>query len=236
MEGSFGSPGVRSAVRLSVRASPRPRRRKSKRAVTRDILDKLAATCATDRLADTRDLAILLVAFASGGRRRSEVARLRVEQLGEEQDVPLDPRDPNSPTLPCISVQLGRTKTADADDEGRVFVVGPPVEALREWLFRADIQTGPVFRAIDRWEAIEERALTPQSINLIVKRRCAMAELDPREFTAHGLRSGFLTEAARQGIGLPEAMQQSQHRSVQQASSYYNEAQRARGRAARLGV
>jgi integrase len=236
MEGSFGSPGVRSAVRLSVRASPRPRRRKSKRAVTRDILDKLAATCATDRLADTRDLAILLVAFASGGRRRSEVARLRVEQLGEEQDVPLDPRDPNSPTLPCISVQLGRTKTADADDEGRVFVVGPPVEALREWLFRADIQTGPVFRAIDRWEAIVERALTPQSINLIVKRRCAMAELDPREFTAHGLRSGFLTEAARQGIGLPEAMQQSQHRSVQQASSYYNEAQRARGRAARLGV
>lgn len=236
MEGSFGSPGVRSAVRLSVRASPRPRRRKSKRAVTRDILDKLAATCATDRLADTRDLAILLVAFASGGRRRSEVARLRVEQLGEEQDVPLDPRDPNSPTLPCISVQLGRTKTADADDEGRVFVVGPPVEALREWLFRADIQKGPVFRAIDRWEAIEERALTPQSINLIVKRRCAMAELDPREFTAHGLRAGFLTEAARQGIGLPEAMQQSQHRSVQQASSYYNEAQRARGRAARLGV
>ncbi|WP_454635035.1 site-specific integrase [Bradyrhizobium cenepequi] len=236
MEGSFGSPGVRSAVRLSVRASPRPRRRKSKRAVTRDILDKLAATCATDRLADTRDLAILLVAFASGGRRRSEVARLRVEQLGEEQDVPLDPRDPNSPTLPCISIQLGRTKTGDANDEGRVFLVGPPVEALREWLLRADIQKGPVFRAIDRWEAIEERSLTPQSINLIVKRRCAIADLDPREFTAHGLRAGFLTEAARQGIGLPEAMQQSQHRSVQQASSYYNEVERAQGRAARLGL
>jgi hypothetical protein len=39
------------------------------------------ATCATDRLVDTRDLAILLLAFASGGRRRSEVARLSVEQL-----------------------------------------------------------------------------------------------------------------------------------------------------------
>ncbi len=115
-----------------------------------------------------------------------------------------------------------------------MLLVGPPVEALREWLERADIAKGPIFRAIDRWEAIGERALTPQSINLIVKRRCAMAGLDPSEFAAHGLRSGYLTEAARQGVALPEAMQQSQHRSVQQAASYYNEAERAQGRAARL--
>lgn len=236
IESPLTAPSLRSAVRLAVRASPRPRRRKSKRAVTRDILDRLTATCTTDRLADTRDLAILLLAFASGGRRRSEVARLRMEQLSDEPGVLRDPLDPRSPTLPCVSIQLGRTKTGDADDAGRVFLVGPPVEALREWLLRADIQRGPVFRAIDRWEALEERALTPQSINLIVKRRCAMADLDPKEFAAHGLRAGYLTEAARQGIGLPEVMQQSQHRSVQQAASYYNEAERAQGRAARLGV
>jgi integrase len=52
----------------------------------------------------------------------------------------------------------------------------------------------------------------------------------------HGLRAGFLTEAARQGVSLPEAMQQSQHRSVQQAASYYNDADRTKGRAARLAV
>jgi hypothetical protein len=62
-----------------------------------------------------------------------------------------------------------------------------------------------------------------------------MAGLDPKEFAAHGLRSGYLTEAARQGVALPEAMQQSQYRSVQQAASYYNEAERAQGRAARRG-
>ena len=186
-------------------------------------------TCRSDRLADTRDLAILLLAFASGGRRRSEVARLRVEQLSDEPPVPLDPRDPKSPTLPCLAIQLGRTKTGVADEAGRVLLVGPPVEALREWLERADISKGPIFRAIDRWEAIEERALTPQSINLIVKRRCALAGLEAREFSAHGLRSGYLTEAARRGVSLPEAMQQSQHRSVQQAASYYNEAERSHG-------
>jgi integrase len=235
-EGPFRSPSVRSALRLAVRASTRPRQRKSKRAVTRDVLDRLLGTCRSDRLADTRDLAILHLAFASGGRRRSEVARLRVEQLSDEPLVPLDPRDQKSPTLPCLSIQLGRTKTGVADEAGRVLLVGPPVEALREWLERADISKGPIFRAIDRWEAVEERALTPQSINLIVKRRCALAGLEPREFSAHGLRAGYLTEAARRGVALPEAMQQSQHRSVQQAASYYNEAERSHGRAARLGV
>src|SRR5262249_14986772 len=135
-------PSLGSALRLAIRASPRPRRRKSKRAVTRDILDRLTATCSSDRLADTRDLADLLLAFASGGWRRSEVARLRVEQLSEEPAVPLDPRDPKSPTLPCGAIQLGRTKIGDADDAGRVLLVGPPVEALREWLQRADVSRG----------------------------------------------------------------------------------------------
>jgi integrase len=235
-EGPFASPSLRSALRLAVRASTRPRQRKSKRAVTRDVLDRLLATCRSDRLADTRDLAILLLAFASGGRRRSEVARLRIEQLSEESPVPLDLQDPKSETLPCLAIQLGRTKTGVADEAGRVLLVGPPVEALREWLKRADIGKGAIFRAIDRWEAVEERALTPQSINLIVKRRCALAGLEAREFSAHGLRSGYLTEAAQRGVSLPEAMQQSQHRSVQQAASYYNEADRRLGQAARLGV
>jgi integrase len=235
-EGPFHAPSLRTAVRLAVRANTRPRQRKSKRAVTRNVLDRLLATCRSDRLADTRDLAILLLAFASGGRRRSEVARLRVEQISDEPAVPRDPKDPQSPTLPCVAIQLGRTKTGVADEAGRVLLVGPPVEALREWLERADIARGPIFRAIDRWEAVEEKALTPQSINLIVKRRCVLAGLEPREFSAHGLRSGYLTEAAQRGVSLPEAMQQSQHRSVQQAASYYNDAERRQGRAVRFGI
>ena len=236
IEGPFAAPSLRSALRLAVRASPWPRQRKSKRAVTRDVLDRLIATCATDRLADSRDLAILLLAFASGGRRRSEVARLSVEQLRNEPPARLDPRDTDSPTLPCLAIQLGRTKTSDADEEGRVLLVGPPVEALREWLERADIKKGPIFRAIDRWEAVEEKALTPQSINLIVKRRCAMAGPEPEAFSAHGLRAEYLTKAARHGVSLPEAMQQSRHRSVQQPASYYNEAERTKGKATRLAI
>jgi len=234
--GPFASPALRAGLRLSVRASARPRHRKSRRAVTRDILDRLLAVCGTDRLADTRDRALLLVAFASGGRRRSEIAGLRVEQISEEEPVALDPADPASIRLPCLAIALGRTKTAGADEDSRVLLVGQPVEALRLWLERADISKGPIFRAIDQWGALDERALTPQAVNGIVKRRCAMAGLDPTAYSAHGLRSGYLTEAALRGVSLPEAMQQSQHRSVQQAASYYNDSERRQGKGARLAV
>jgi len=234
--GSFAAASLRAVLRLALRASARPRRRKSPRAVTRDILDQLLAVCSTDRLADCRDRALLMVVFASGGRRRSEIASLRVEQCVDEEPVALDPEGPASGRLPCLAIHLGRTKTQGADDDARALLIGPPVEALKLWLERADIAKGPIFRAIDRWGALEERAITPQAVNLIVKRRCAMAGLDPGEFSAHGLRSGYLTEAARAGVPLPEAMQQSQHRSVQQAASYYNDAERRRGKGARLAL
>lgn len=230
------APGVRKVLALAARASMRPKTRKSRRAVTRDVVDRLAQTCHGVRLSDSRDLALLLLAFASGGRRRSEIAGLRVEQLIDQDPILIDPSNPDAGTLPCLAILLGRTKTTTADDDNRVYLVGPPVEALRRWLSRADITKGAVFRSIDRWEEIGEHALTPQAVNLIVKKRCLAAGLDPREFSAHGLRSGYLTEAARRGIPLPEAMRQSQHRSVQQAARYYNDAEAASGQAARLGL
>ena len=167
---------------------------------------------------------------ASGGRRRSEVAHLRLEQLRDEPPVSVNAADPASSPLPCLAIQLGRTKTTSANDDGRVLMVGPPVIALKRWIKRARIAKGPIFRAINRWGTVEDRSLSPQSVNLILKRRCAAAGLNPDDYSAHGLRSGYLTEAARQGVSLPEAMQQSQHRSVQQAASYYNDADRTRGR------
>jgi integrase len=230
LKGSFGSPPLKSAIRLAVRAVPRTRRRKSTKAVTSDVLTKLLATCTTGSLRDVRDRAILMVAFASGGRRRSEVAGLRCEQLSVEPPIPVE----NGPPLPSLAIHLGRTKNSGPDQDEIVYLTGRPVEALNAWLAAAKIESGSVFRAIGRWGTVSRRALDPQSINAIIKQRVEQAGLEPAEFSAHGLRSGYLTEAANRGIPLPEAMEQSRHRSVQQASSYYNEATRRSGRAARM--
>ncbi|MEY9626307.1 integrase [Sinorhizobium fredii] len=236
LTGAFGAPSLKSALRLAVRASNRPRQRKSKKAVTVDVLVELLKACDGDRLVDVRDRALLLAAFASGGRGRSEVAALHVEELTDEEPVRADPSDKDSPPLPCLSIRLGRTKTTAADDDEHVRLIGRPVSALKRWLAEAAINEGPIFRRIDQWGNVERRALTPQSVNLILKRRCRQAGLDPALFSAHGLRSGYLTEAANRGVSLPEAMQQSRHKSVAQAASYYNNAERKNGRAARLIV
>jgi len=230
LEGSFSSPAVKSAIRLAVRALNRPRSRKSAHAITGDILGKLLATCSREDLTALRDRAILMVAFASGGRRRSEVAGLRVEQLVKQAPV----TDENGSPLPSLGIHLGRTKTSGADHDEIVYLTGRPVEALTRWLEAAKIDKGSVFRKVDRWGNVSARALEPSAINQIVKQRAQMAGLDAKEFSAHGLRSGYLTEAANRGIPLPEAMDQSRHRSVQQASDYYNDAKRRSGRASRL--
>ena len=230
LTGAFASPALKSAIRLAVRATPRPRKRKSAKAVTGDVLAKLLATCASGSLRDLRDRAILMVAFASGGRRRSEIARLRLEQLTVEPPITVE----DGPPLPSLAIHLGRTKTSGSDHDEVVYLTGRPVEALNAWIAAARIEAGSVFRKVDRWGNVSKRTLDPKSVNDIVKQRAAMAGLDSGEFSAHGLRSGYLTEAANRGIPLPEAMEQSRHRSVQQASSYYNNATRRSGRAARL--
>jgi len=155
---------------------------------------------------------------------------LRKEQLTVEAPV----KDGEDLPLPSLSIHLGRTKNSGASQDDVVYLASRPVEALNAWLAAAKIDSGSVFRAIDRWGNVSRRALDPKAVNDIVKRRATLAGLNAGDFSAHGLRSGYLTEAANRGIPLPEAMEQSRHRSVQQASSYYNDAGRKNGRAARM--
>lgn len=66
----------------------------------------LEQACAGERPVDLRDRALLLTALASGGRRRSEMAPLRVEDLTDE-----------APPCRPIRLRLSRTKTTTSDDD-----------------------------------------------------------------------------------------------------------------------
>ena len=154
VEGPFGSPSVRNALRLSIRATDRPRMRKSAGAITRDILDRLLATCGRGRAIDLRDRALLLLAFGSGGRRRSEIARLRVDDLEEREAVLADSSSPDWPTLLVLALRLRRTRTSSAEAGESALIVGRPVDALRAWLEISKIDSGPMFRRIDKWSRI----------------------------------------------------------------------------------
>lgn len=151
----------------------------------------LRSTCATDSLRDLRDRAILMVVFAPGGRRRSEIAGLRREQVTVEPPILVGDGAP----LPSLAIHLGRTKTTTGEQDDVVYLTGRPMEALNTWMAAAKIDKGSVFQGIERWGTVSRRATDPQSVNAISKQPATMAALEPREFSAHGLRSGYLTEA-----------------------------------------
>jgi integrase len=236
VEAPFDHPGIRKAVRLAMKASGRVPQRKSRKPVTRDVLDRLLATCNRSKAIDLRDRAMLLLAFAAGGRRRSEVATLRHSQISIAEPIKLRPADAISPTVPCVRIALGRTKTTTAGQGEFVFAAGRAAVALQEWMHFAKITTGPIFREVRKDGSIGVTPLTPQSVNLVLKKRCRLAGLDPAEFSAHGLRSGFMTQAGRDGIPLVDAMRQSTHKSVQQAAGYYDEHEHAQSRSVRIAL
>lgn len=102
-------------------------------------------------------------------------------------------------------------------------VLGSAAHALREWLVRSGLRKGPLFRGIRNNDGFTD-SIKGQTINYIVKQRVKLAELDPAQFGAHSLRAGFITEAARAGSPVGDAMALSGHKSVKIASGYYREA------------
>jgi hypothetical protein len=61
---------------------------------------------------------------------------------------------------------------------------------------------GSVFRIVCCLGNVSKRVLRSKSVNDIVKLRVTMTGLDPGDFSAQGLRSGYLTELPNRGIPL----------------------------------
>jgi integrase len=193
--------------------------RRSKRALTREPLEALLATC-TDGLLGVRDRALLLFGFASGGRRRIEIATAVMENLIRLDDG-------------TYVYRLTHSKTSQAGDDPNADkpVVGRAATALAAWLSASGITRGVLFRRV-RGSSIAE-PLSGQAVWRIVRRRAALAGLE-NEFGAHSLRSGFVTEAGRQNVNPADAQALTGHRSVQMFMSYYQTGSVTRSRAANL--
>ncbi|MEM6549221.1 MAG: tyrosine-type recombinase/integrase [Pseudomonadota bacterium] len=213
----FDAPLVRQARAKARRALARPSTKKSANPVMRDVLEALMAACGPDENGDPmrglRDRAILALAWASGGRRRSEIAGLRRDDL--------ELKDFDAEGL--IWLRLLGTKTTAPDATPRLVVKGRAARALVAWIDAARIEGGPLFRPISKSGRVLGRPLSADGVRLMLRRRLHDAGLDPDFASPHGLRSGFLTQAALDGVPVQAAMRLSLHRSVAQAQRYYDD-------------
>jgi integrase len=169
-----------------------------------------------------RDRSILTMGLA-GAFRRSELAALEVEDLEE--------------TTEGYRVTVRRSKT---DQEGRgqvkVIVYGRdqatcPVLLLRTWLKGAGIESGPLYRPINRGGRVGPDGLTGRSVAEVVKRAARALGKDPSSFSGHSLRRGFITEASHAGAQIQEIMEQTGHSSFQTVRRYIEYSKTSKGNA-----
>lgn len=202
-------PGVRHLLGRSRRAAhKRGERPRKKTALTALELNAIVSGC-DDSLEGLRDRALLLFAFASGGRRRSEVASAQLDQIRKVGDGEYVFR------LEYSKTQQSPEKAGSTPDKP---VIGSAGAALERWLGASGIAQGAIFRRI--WKQRLGPPLSPQAVAQIVQRRARQAGLDG-DFGGHSLRSGFVTEGGRRGVSLPALMAMTEHRSVASVVGYY---------------
>jgi len=208
----FEAPLIRQARMKGRRAVAHRATPKSAHPITREVLEAMLATC-DNSLRGLRDRAVLMLGWASGGRRRSEIAGLM------RADVSLKdyPRDG------VVWLSLVETKTTQRGHTPRLILKGRAARALAFWIEVAAITQGPLFRPITRNDDPLERPLSADGIYQIVQKRLLAAGFPKGFATPHGLRSGFLTQAALDGAPIQAAMRLSLHRSVAQAQRYYDD-------------
>jgi site-specific recombinase XerD len=178
-----------------------------------EMVRAMVAT-APDTLAGLRDRAMILLGFA-GAFRRSELVGLDVADIERVEA--------------GLRVMIRRSKT-DQEGAGQTIaiprgVLNCPVGALLAWLDAAGIDSGPLFRPVNKAGAVSSERLSDRSVANIVKAYAERAGLDPAQFAGHSLRSGFLTSAAANGASIFKMMDVSRHRSVETLRGYVRNAE-----------
>ena len=135
-----------------------------------------------------------------------------------------------------VWISLLETKTTAKGETPRLVLKGRAAQALVHWIEdRARSKNGPLFQScLQSRPGAETSAFSPDAIAQIVKHRLKLAGF-PEDFASpHGLRSGFLTQAALDGAPIQAAMRLSLHRSMAQAQKYYDDVDIAENPAADL--
>jgi integrase len=208
---AWDSPTESSALKTLLRDAGKAQVRRGmavrkKTAVVVEPLQAMLATC-DDGVRGIRDRALLLLAWSGGGRRRSEVVGL---QIGDVRRLDAD----------TWLYTLGATKTDTAGMRREKPLRGAAAHALAAWLDVAPAIAGPLFRRLYKGGKVGTAGLSGDQVARIVQRRAALAGLEG-DWAAHSLRSGFVTEAGRQGVPLGEVMAMTEHRSVGTVMGYF---------------
>lgn len=215
LDAGLPSPALDPLVKRTMAGIRRTRgtaQRRVRALVKDDVLELVIAAQKQKPLKAARDIALILIGFA-GAFRRSELVSIRREHIEDFEH--------------GIEIHIQRTKT-EQESGHTVFIPCAkssrcPVQSLKAWLALSGIDSGPVFRRINRHDQLfSSEALTAQSVALVLKTAVTAAKgaEAAKLYAGHSLRSGYCTEAASVGVPTHVIMDQTGHRSPAMLTRY----------------
>ncbi len=206
-------PEIRKAMK-GIRVDMRDIKKTKKSALLVDHLKAIIEPMQdSSDISDIRDKALILIGFC-GAFRRSELVGIKVEHI--EFD------------LEGITITIPWSKT-DQEGKGQQIQISTgkypttcPVTALKNWLEVSEIDSGPVFRAIDRHGNIKSKKMSDKAVSLILKIR-ASGLFNENTISGHSLRRGLVTSAIQSEVAETIIMRQTRHKSTNTLKEYYDE-------------
>ncbi len=169
-----------------------------------------------DTLQSLRNIALLQIGFF-GALRRSELANMQWEHISFVPE--------------GMTVLIPRSK-GDQTGEGQSCAIPYgdatlcPVTALKRWSEHSGIQSGFIFRAINRHHQISSAPITTDGISLIIKTIAGKCQLpNAIKFSGHSLRRGFATCASKKGASFVTIMRHGRWRHERTVLGYIEEGQ-----------
>lgn len=166
-------------------------------------------------LAAQRDDALFQLGFF-GAFRRSELVAIEIDHIQWQKE--------------GICIHVPKSKT-DQDNVGATIFIPLgtaalcPISSLKTWLTASNLTTGAVFRRVSKNNRLADNALTPLTVNLLLKKRYAEIGITTQQrISGHSLRRGLATCAAKAGAPLQTIMRSGRWKQTATVMEYIEEA------------
>ncbi len=168
-----------------------------------DLLNQIISALSRQEI-DLRDKALLLMGFY-GALRGAELLNLSLEDCVFDED--------------GVLLHIGSSKT-DQTAKGRWIAIPTlggalcPTNALKDWIVRSGYKAGPLFRPLKSVIDGENEALSVRSLSRMIQRRVKRAGFNPKGYSSHSLRAGFVTSQINVGVDTSVIARQTGHSSI----------------------
>jgi integrase len=205
------NPAKSRLVRNTIRGLARQKSRRQRQAAplsTGIVKDTIGIV---ESKMNLRDAVLVGLGFL-GALRRSELAALQWQDIIFGNDGEVD-------------IYIERSKT-DKEGKGALVPIPSSLKPILEKWKAVSGGSGYILRRVYKNGKISEDGLSPQAVNLIIKKITKAAGLDSKLYSGHSLRAGFITEAAKAGAKLHKIQEVSRHSGIGMLLRYVRDASR----------